>query len=219
MKRVSIFGLCLTAILACGTGTTALAMPMAASSCNDAFGSITATGRGDYDACIGPNSGNEGAMNFAALLAAINGGVFDGITNWTPDAKYDSGTSMVDAGPNASDFTMTGQPGNSGTWSIDTPTTDAIVLTLKTNTFWSAYYFASGVATSGGNWDTLGVSINHGQGQGISHSTISFAPGNTPPPPGGEVPEPSTVLLFGSGLAGLGYWRWKKGNQSEAVSS
>jgi hypothetical protein len=25
------------------------------------------------------------------------------------------------------------------------------------------------------------------------------------------VPEPGTVLLFGSGLAGLGLWRWRKG--------
>ena len=24
------------------------------------------------------------------------------------------------------------------------------------------------------------------------------------------IPEPSTVLLFGTGLAGLGLWRWKK---------
>ena len=30
-----------------------------------------------------------------------------------------------------------------------------------------------------------------------------------PGTPGNPIPEPSTVLLFGSGLAGLGLWRWK----------
>ncbi len=193
-----------------GSANSALAMPMPAFSCNDAFGLVTATGRGNFDGCIGPNAGNEGAMNFAALLTAINGGVFDGITNWVPDAKFDSGNGAVDAGPNNSSFTNSGQPGNSGTWSLGAPTTDAIVLTLKTNTYWSGYYFAAGSATSGGTWSTLGVSVNQGAGQGISHSTISFSPNLVPPPPPPtQTPEPGTLFLMGSGLAGLGLWRWK----------
>lgn len=35
------------------------------------------------------------------------------------------------------------------------------------------------------------------------------------PDPGNVIPEPSTVLLFGSGLLGLGLWRWKDGRGNE----
>ncbi len=34
-------------------------------------------------------------------------------------------------------------------------------------------------------------------------------------PVGSPIPEPSTVLLFGSGLAGLGVWRWRKNKTAQ----
>ena len=47
-------------------------------------------------------------------------------------------------------------------------------------------------------------------GGAISHVAIWGREGDVEEVPGGgEVPEPGTVLLFGSGLAGLGLWRWR----------
>ena len=44
---------------------------------------------------------------------------------------------------------------------------------------------------------------------GVDNFEISLNP--TPPNPGpSTIPEPSTLLLFGSGLAGLGVWRYRK---------
>ena len=49
---------------------------------------------------------------------------------------------------------------------------------------------------------------NQGNGYGLSHITV-FNETDPNKPPQNVIPEPATVLLFGSGLAGLGLWRWK----------
>lgn len=41
-------------------------------------------------------------------------------------------------------------------------------------------------------------------------SSSGFTPFTPPPPISSVVPEPSTILLFGTGLAGLGLWRYRK---------
>ncbi len=59
------------------------------------------------------------------------------------------------------------------------------------------------------NWDgketihTIGLWPNKGS---ISHVSIFTGDRNIPP---GQVPEPGTIFLLGSGLVGVGFWRWK----------
>ncbi|MDH5575658.1 MAG: PEP-CTERM sorting domain-containing protein [Nitrospirota bacterium] len=54
-------------------------------------------------------------------------------------------------------------------------------------------------------FDFSNLTINH---RDSFQATISFTTGHSSSPP--PIPEPSTMLLFGSGLAGLAAWRYGK---------
>ncbi len=63
-----------------------------------------------------------------------------------------------------------------------------------------------------GSWDGVMDIVGSGfwTGSGsISHVGIYTNPNNVPDVPIQTLPEPGTIVLLGSGLVGLGMWRWK----------
>jgi hypothetical protein len=57
---------------------------------------------------------------------------------------------------------------------------------------------------NGGGGSNPGVSENVGKASTSEWHSIDAQPYITP------IPEPSTIVLLGSGVAALGLWRWKK---------
>lgn len=176
---------------------------------NCSSGTVTAFGLGSYTSCIGSNSGQDvtdGAPGGGEdpLLDQLTAGIFGGITNWSLLEKVNApGTGSV------LNWFETNE-GN-GTWQVKNPIKTAFVLSLKTSTHWSAYYFdnSSKTAVNGGLWNTLGVALagNGQNGKALSHASIFVVPGNDQV----EVPEPGMIAALGlAALSSFGLLKQRK---------
>lgn len=93
---------------------------------------------------------------------------------------------------------------NSGTWAVNPATSTIEFYSVKAGNSFAMY--SVNPAESTGSWSTYDLWLageGGREGVEISHFT-GFNPRTT------SVPEPSTLLLFGSGLLGLGFFGRKK---------
>ncbi|MBW4467550.1 MAG: hypothetical protein KME07_19155 [Pegethrix bostrychoides GSE-TBD4-15B] len=173
-----------------------------------ASGSVSAFGLGSFTSCNGSNSGNDvGAQG--GLTNLLETGIFGGITSgWSLLEKVDlSGNAGT-----GSNLSLNQTSEGVGSWKVASAIKSSFVLSLKTSTSWSAYYFdnSAGNAITEGLWNTLGVSLagSGNNGKGLSHATIYVAPEPEKPV---EVPEPGLMMALGlTTLSGLGLLKRKQ---------
>lgn len=149
-------------------------------------------------AAYGSVAGNDTGSGNAALNLLNDSGsdVFNLDLDWTLVGKSDDGGN----GP----FTSNPEV-NDGALTFDTPMDGPFVISIKSSTYFSLYYFDdsfSGVSSL--DFVTLGVAFNgnNGKGKDLSHASLFKADGlPSPGPTPGAVPTPAA---FGAGLVLLG---------------
>jgi len=149
-----------------------------------------------------PGTGGPGLEAFALRLLNNTGGVFDGllVADSEDVKRLDIDGSIVttyDVFGEDSWFALNLDPDGESFWSGDFNTGNFYKFNIETGAVLASQN------TGAAPRDFLGLAV---------FGEITAA---VPPPGNGVVPEPSTILLFGSGLLGLGLWRWRDGRQGQ----
>lgn len=165
----------------------------------------------------GPFAGNDAAAAGEPLLSQLNGGLFDGYTNWTFVGKSDD--------PGAGPFRS--NPGTpTGTLLFDELIDGPFAISLMAANGYAVWFFnETFMGVEGVNYSTAGFTINGGQD--LSHASLfvdpSFNNGEDndgeggPPPP--ALPEPASILLWSALGAGIVYGaRFRRAKSGQATA-
>lgn len=170
----------------------------------DIFGYFQNSGELMYVAA-GNNEGinfSNGTVEFAVETWLINKGY---LTNRSSFTLFDSNGIVSFQNYDTSGTPVT-SASNSGTWSVTTPGYALNFYTVKAANAYAMYFVSPADVT--GSWSTFDLWSG---GYGGNSLEISHFTGYNAEP--SEVPEPATLILFGTGLAGLASLRRKRNKQ------
>ncbi len=190
--RSKIFSI-LTLLTAVSFSSDAKAVPV---SCISALGLPCIAVKDDVlaDGVVVPNSGNDFENIVEAAIKIATGVAVDLTLFGKSDtnaalfsfSNFDEGASLTQS--------------KAGDWSVLSGALISYITVKAANSF-AVYQFGP---SSSGTYSTEGILNNGGQRPDVSHISFWTAP------QGNDVPEPATMALLASSLAGLGYLKRKK---------
>ncbi len=140
-----------------------------------------------YVDCIGAITGNDNGNQAGMVNSEWSSyGTFAPVNGGTSDQAGNGPFTSLDNSPLL----------------FDVPISGYFAVTLKQANFFSIYLFYAQDPVDGIFWDTRGVASNGGANNPdkLSHAVLYAPPGT----PLATVPEPSSIMLLGAGLAGFG---------------
>ena len=178
-----------------------------------AFAAVSAPAQAQLTSA-GLNCNNGGAVSLMGAIACA--GAFNGNNmNQQPAVLSTMASAFSSYTGSGSWWSYVGDPNFTGSTNgkinFTSPVTGYFTIILKSSNQFSMYLFNGGTLGIGSiNFTDLGASLNRqGDIQGLSHASL-YAWNGSSPPPVTSTPEPSTIVLMASGLAGLAVLRRRR---------